>query len=181
MSKAFDTIPHNILLSKLDRYGIRGNVNDLIRSFLSNRNQFVSIGNVSSTLKSIKFGTPQGSTLGPILFLIYMNDIFNLPLNGRIILFADDAAITYCGTSLVSFNRMMNEDLIMLSNWFAANKLTLNRKKSKCMIFHPQQGIKKYSLTIALDGTPIEQVPTFEYLGSALQESVVVLSMGCAH
>lgn len=91
VTKAFDTIPHKILMNKLYSYGIRGKAADLINSFLNNRKQFVSIGNVKSQLLDIDYGTPQGSTLGPILFLLYMNDIFKLKLQGKIVMFADDA------------------------------------------------------------------------------------------
>lgn len=120
----------------------------------------------------INYGTPQGSTVGPILFLLYMNDIFKLRLNGKIVMFADDAAISYCSNNNSSLNEMINQDMITLHNWFIANKLTLNLKKSKCMIFHPLQRTKKFTLNINLNGCPIEQVSTFEYLGLILQEDL---------
>lgn len=94
-----------------------------------------SVGNVKSNTSPIEFGTPQGSTLVPILFLLYMNDILNLPLNNKIIFFADDAAIIYCATDIDTLNRMINEDSIASSNWFMANKLTLNKKNRNVWYF----------------------------------------------
>lgn len=172
LTKAFDTIPHEILMSKLYRYGFRGKAADLLKSFLNNRKQFVSLGDEKSQPLHNAFGTPQGSTLGPILFLLYVNDIFKLKLHGKIVLFADDAAIIYCSNNINTLHTMMCEDIEILLNWFIANKLTLNLKKSKCMIFHPQQKTKKYTLNININGSPIEQVSKFEYLGISLQEDM---------
>lgn len=172
VTKAFDTIPHNLLINKIYRYGIRGKAADLINSFLSNRKQFVSLNNFKSSHMHNGFGTPQGSTLGPILFLLYMNDIFNLNIHGKIILFADDAAIVYCSNNIDSLNKMMCEDIEILFKWFVANKLTLNLKKSKCMIFHPMQHKKNFTLNININGSPIEQVSSYVYLGLTLQDNL---------
>lgn len=143
-------------MKKLYRYGLRGKIHDLIRSFLSNRKQFIVIKSAKSDTLLNDLGTPQGSTLGPLLFLIFINDLFKLKLNGKLITFADDAAIVYCAVSAEHLNRMMLEDLKTLADWFMANKLTLNLKKTKSMIFHPRQETKKYSLNIDLNGTPID-------------------------
>lgn len=172
VTKAFDSIFRELLLKKLYRLGFRGNSYNLIESFLSNRMQFISMANVNSDPLNIEFGTPQGSTLGPALFILFINDITNLKLHGKIVLFADDAVITYCETDVNELNRKMIEDMQVLSQWFSANKLTLNRKKTKCMIFHQKQHIKKFRLDIHCDGEPIEQVETFEYLGLTLQENL---------
>lgn len=172
ITKAFDSICHDLLLQKLYRIGIRSRTYDLIRSFLSNRTQYTSTSKANSNSSNIDFGTPQGSTLGPALFILFINDITNLKLHGKIILFADDAVIVYCGTDIERINEMMIEDLETISRWFEENKLTLNMKKTKCMAIHPQQHLKKYSLNIHLNGTHIEQVTSFEYLGLTLQENI---------
>lgn len=153
-------------------YGFRGKIYDLIHSYLSNRSQFTNINNIKSLLHKIEYGTPQGSTLGPLLFLIFINDIFKLKLNGKIVMFADDAAISYSSTKLDELKRLMNEDIITLSHWFESNKLTLNLKKSKFMVIHPKQKLKKYSFDLNINGTPIEQVESFDYLGLTIQDNL---------
>lgn len=172
VTKAFDSIFHELLLNKLYRLGFRGNSYNLIKSFLSNRMQLISMANACSDPLNIAFGTPQGSTLGPALFILFINDITSLKLHGKILLFADDAVITYCETDVNELNRKMIEDMEVISHWFVANKLTLNRKKTKCMVFHQKQHLKKYKLDIHCNGDPIEQVETFEYLGLSLQENL---------
>lgn len=159
-------------MSKLYRYGFRGKSYELIHSYLTNRTQFVNINNVKSNILANEYGTPQSSTLGPLLFLLYINDIFKLKLNGSIVMFADDAAINYCSKNLDDLNRMMMEDINTLNKWFESNKLTLNLKKSKCMIIHPKQKSRKYSLDIKLNDVQIEQVNSFEYLGLTIQEDL---------
>lgn len=172
ISKAFDTIIRILLMSKLYRYGFRGKSYELIFNYLNNRTQYVTINNTKGNTLPIEYGTPQGSTLGPLLFLLYINDIFKLKLNGNIVMFADDAAISYCATNVDDLNRMMMEDIINLNTWFESNKLTLNLKKSKCMIIHPNQKAKKHSLNITLNNVQIEQVQSFEYLGLTIQEDL---------
>ena len=99
LSKAFDTIDHATLLTKLDRYGIRGNANSLLKSYLSSRTQYTEVLGEKSDPLIIKFGVPQGSVLGPLLFLLYINDISNCSKLGTFILFADDTNIFVEGQS----------------------------------------------------------------------------------
>ena len=127
LTKAFDTVNHSILLYKLERYGIRGIVNNFFGSFLSNRNQYVTINNTNSSLKSIDIGVPQGSILGPLLFLIYINDIPNsVKCTPR--LFADDTCLLIGAPSTTILENQLKDDLNNICNWISANNLTLNSK-----------------------------------------------------
>ena len=135
--KAFDTVEHNILLEKLYHYGIRGNALQWCNSYLSNRYQYVNYNNTSSDMKLITCGVPQGSILGPLLFLLYINDIASL-CNLFSILFADDTTLFYSSKSLPELATIINNELRKLIEWLNANRLSLNIDKTNCMIFRPK-------------------------------------------
>lgn len=164
VTKAFDSISHELLMKKLYRHGIRGKSFDLIESFLTNRTQYVSLNNTNSSPMNIEFGTPQGSTLGPVLFILYLNDITKLKLHGKIILFADDAALIYSACDVIELNQQMNEDVATLSHWFESNKLTLNRKKTKCMIFTKSSISKNINLMYTLLAIPLNKLSRLNIL-----------------
>ena len=123
LQKAFDSVDHDILIKKLYCYGIRGIFSDWIKSFLTERKQFVSINGIDSTTREIKYGVPQGSVLGPLLFLIYINDLQNALLYSKSFIFADDTAIIYSDNDLRKIKKRMNIDLKLLSNWLNSNKI----------------------------------------------------------
>ena len=137
LAKALDTVNRNILLKKLDHYGIRGTVNDFFRSCLTNRSQFVSINSSTSSLMSINVGVPQGSTLGPLLLLLYVND---LPNSGKNVpsLFANDTCLLVGAPSVVHLENQLNSELIKIFNWLVDNKLTLNTSKSCALVITPK-------------------------------------------
>ena len=139
LTKAFDTVNHSILFYELKHYGIRGIINNFFGSFLSNRNQYVTINNTNSSLKSIDIGVPQGSILGPLLFLIYINDIPN-SVKCTPPLFADDTCLLMGAPSTTILEKQLKDDLNNICNWISANNLTLNSKKSQLFKYSKSSG-----------------------------------------
>jgi retron-type reverse transcriptase len=138
-SKAFDTVNHDILLNKLDHYGIRGLAYDWFSSYLSNRCQFVSIRHIKSDETPIKYGVPQGSVLGPLLFLLYIHDFHNCSDIFKFNIFADDTNLFHTNANLVNLEITINRNLEKIFDWLAANKLSLNIDKTNFVLFHPPQ------------------------------------------
>ena len=136
LQKAFDTVNHDILLKKLEHYGIRGTALNWFKSYLSNRKQFVSINGHSSSLANISCGVPQGSVLGPLLFLIYINDLPDSSHFLSFFLFADDTNI-YCESdNLELLTKKVNRELKKVKLWLDSNKLALNIEKTNWVLFH---------------------------------------------
>ena len=148
-SKAFDTVNHSILLDKLWHYGIRGVAHDWLTSYLSNRSQFVCFDGVNSPYNNITCGVPQGSILGPLLFLIYVNDMAYVSKKLFTLLFADDTNTFLTGKDTNHLIKTMNEELKKLVDWMYANKLSLNIAKTHFLIFR-SKGMSKPSFTETL-------------------------------
>ena len=163
-AKAFDTVNHEILLSKLDHYGISGKSRDLFHSYLSNRTQQTDIGGTLSDVGIIKHGVPQGSVLGPLLFLLYINDIAESSKILKFYVFADDTTVFYSDKTNPNTANLLNEELSKVSDWLAANKLSLNVKKSNFLHFH-QGKERKTTLNLTLNGTVVEEKTVAKYLG----------------
>lgn len=130
LSKAFDTVNHNILLNKLNHYGIRGLALDWIKNYLNDRKQYVDYKDISSEYQTVKCGVPQGSILGPLLFLLYINDITYSSDLLKFILFADDTSVFYSSKSISDVFGTLNYELAKVSKWLIANKLSINVKKN---------------------------------------------------
>ena len=132
--KAFDTVNHNILLKKLELYGIRGRPLELINSYLSNRSQFVKIGNSYSNKLSCNIGLPQGSTLAPLFFILYINDMHKISSKFHTVLFADDTTLLFRNKNFQDLVDTCNLELIKFKEWTNANKLSLNVNKTSAMV-----------------------------------------------
>ena len=137
LEKAFDTVNHKILVKKLEFYGIRGISNEWFCSYLSNRQQRVKLDGKKSSYLNISCGVPQGSILGPLLFLIYINDMKNSVKNSILHHFADDTNLLCSDTNEKLLERKMNEDLKLIYLWLCANRLSLNVDKTEFIVFRP--------------------------------------------
>ena len=119
-----NSIIHKMLLKKTCQYGFRGKMLSLLTSYLSNRKQYVSNNNASSKLNSIEYGVPQGSVLGPILFILYINDIVNISNECKYILFTNYTTLVFSNENSIQLELSMNKVLLQLRNWLVINKLT---------------------------------------------------------
>ena len=173
LKKAFDTVDHQILLSKLELYGIKGNALLLLKSYLSERKQKCHINGHFSSECDLKCGVPQGSILGPLFFLIYINDLSNCLNKTQARLFADDTNVTATGINIVDVESAVNADLENLRMWLLANKLSLNVTKTEFMIIGSHQKLKQtgnYQPVVKIGGKQIKQVNKSKTLGVVVDQ-----------
>ena len=166
LSKAFDFLSHSILLDKLKHYGVEGVAHDLLKNYLENRKQFVQLNDHSSELKCVLNGVPQGSILGPLLFLIYINDIPNSSNVFNFLLYADDTTL-FCNLEDIDSDYKeftLNQELQHVHEWLLANGLQLNVKKTKYMLFHKQNKIIN-KLNLRINNNIINETDKFNFLG----------------
>ena len=175
LAKAFNSVNHDILLDKLSYYGVNGTAKTLLQSYLSDRKQNAMLDEVKSSIRSIKTGVPQGSIVGPLLFNILINDIVKSSRKFNFILYADDTTLN---SNLESFGRTTDEiqssiirELQEICKWLGLNKLCLNVAKSKFMLFHMPQSVTPL-LHFDLNGSPIEYIHEFNFLGLTLDSSL---------
>ena len=171
LSKAFDSVNHAILLNKLEHYGIRGVTLSFFKSYLSNRQQCTIVNGEISELLKVLCGVPQGSTLGPLLFLLYINDLANAS-NFFLSLFADDTCLLLDHENLGTLKHQCNAELVHINNWFLANKLTANLSKaSKYMLTFGKRRVRyPHNFEIVMGNTVLEKVKSIKYLGVIFDE-----------
>ena len=175
LSKAFDTINHDILLSKLYHYGIRGNAHKWFQSYLTNRKQHTEFHNQSSISCNIKHGVLQGSILGTLLFLIYVNDFHNSLNHAHAIMYADDTNLFISNKCPEKVFLLAQQELHNVKNWLSANKLSLNTNKTKNILFesnHKKINNNKHQ-SLYFKKKPIEQVKNILFLGLHLNENLL--------
>ena len=172
LCKAFETVNHEILSKKLEFFGIRGLALEWFRSYLSGRLQQVQYDGQTSMPKVIRCGVPQGSILGPLLFLIYINDLCQVSNILDVILFADDTNIFYSYKDPNFLNTIVNTELDKLSSWFQANRLSINVKKSNFVIFKSAQNRQNLDFSFFIDNNQIDRVEEVVFLGVILDQNL---------
>jgi hypothetical protein len=142
LRKAFDTVDHEILIKKLKIYGVQNIALKWFISYLFDRKQFCKVGSAASSTKNTRFGVPQGSNLGPLLFLLYVNDLPNCLRYSSAEMYADDTNLTACCDDINNLQAILNSNLNNIHQWIVANKLTLNIGKTEYMIIGTRQKLK---------------------------------------
>ena len=173
ISKAFDIVHHNILLEKLKAYEIQSENLKWFRSYLLNRKQFILYDDFKIEVKIVKCGVPQASILGPLVFLIFVNDLSNSTKVLDPVLFADDANLFFSDSNIRTLFEIANQELSQINDWFFANKLSLNLEKTKYMLFHKctdQENIPLKLPLLQLNSNIIERENSLTFLGVILDE-----------
>lgn len=176
LQKAFDTVDHAILLMKLHSTGLSQDIIRWFRSYLSDRQQLVDVSGTFSSTAYVTCGVPQGSILGPLLFLAYVNDMSGVVQN-KLLLYADDSAILLSGKDIVTVEKALSDDLQTVSHWLIDNKLSLHLGKTESIVFGSKHKLRSHSsLNITCNGTLITSTSAVKYLGVTIDQ---FLSFNC--
>jgi hypothetical protein len=170
--KAFDSVNQQILLQKLSTYGVRGNCLEWFRTYLLNRRQFVVIDDAESEEAHVSHGVPQGSTLGPLLFLLYINDFHACTHSSLSYHFADDTTVFFPSNSVKKIRKAMSLQLHSILDWLAANRVSLNAKKTELVLFRPKNKPGTTRLTIKIRGCKVFTTTKVKYLGVILDHQL---------
>ena len=177
LQKAFDTVDHTILLMKLKASGLGNDITRWFNSYLSDRQQLVDVSGTFSSSKNISCGVPQGSILGPLLFLIYVNDMSAVVKN-KLLLYADDSAILVSDKNIATVEEILSDDLQIVSEWLVDNKLSLHLGKTESILFGTRQKLRSHTgLNISCNGTPISSTTSVKYLGITIDQHLSFTSM----
>ena len=168
LKKAFDTVDHKLLVEKLSFYGVRGIANTWLENYLMNRKQYVVVDNQASRMQFIKCGVPQGSVLGPVLFLLFINDICNVSNLLKFVLFADDTNIFCSNENVEVLQDTLNRELAKLFVWFSINKLSLNLGKTNYMLFRSRP--PDLELHLKINNAEIPKVTATKFLGIIIDD-----------
>ena len=163
LKKAFDTVDHKILLSKISRYGVKGVFLNLLTSYLTDRIQCVQYKNAKSTTSKVNIGVPQGSILGPLLFVLYVNDFPEICANSTCLLYADDTAIFFEAQSQSELQKQIDNDLPKIVNWFNSNKLSINASKTYCQLYNNTTAV--VDVNVSISNERIKFTDQIKYLG----------------
>ena len=174
LKKSFDTVNHPILLSKLHSYGVKGNAYKLLSSYLDNRTQKCAVNGVLSKSCTLTCGIPQGTILGPLLFLLYINDLPNCLSDSQPRMYADDTRLIYADNDICSIEASLNQDLSNINRWLIANKLTLNMTKTEFMLIGSRQKLNNLAVLPALEinGTKLNRINFTKSLGVLIDENL---------
>ena len=177
LKKAFDTVDHDILCKKLEYYGIQQRELAWFKSYLSNRKQFSRVNGVDSSIEEINVGVPQGSCLGLLLFLIYINDLPRAVRNSNVSMYADDTSLCHQSRDINQLNEAINDDLTQVEKWLKGNKLSLNVMKTHSMLIstkpkHKALKNKSESLKLNIRDNELEVVQKTKYLGLQIDNSL---------
>ena len=170
ISKAFDTINHNILLAKLEYYGVRGIALEWFRSYLCNRSHFIIYRDTESLHRMVSCGVPQGSVLGHLLFILYTHDLPAGLKHSQCILLADDTTVYISGRNEPVLRQQLENDLASLTDWFHANKLSLNMLNTNYMKFGKGSQVSEYGLH--LSNNSITKVSSAKFLGIIIDDEL---------
>ena len=170
LSKAFDTLDHEILFAKLEHYGIRNVALQWIKSYFSNRRQFVQINQTCSSTQTIKCGVPQGSILGPLFFILYINDLPRASKLTEPLLFAADTSIFFSNSNPSYLENVLNNELLNIDIWLKCNKLSINVQKTSYVIFRPSQRKVNHNFSLSFGGQPLTQSNVIKFLGVYFDE-----------
>ena len=169
--KAFDTVNHSILIRKLEKYGVRGLPLNLIKNYLCDRYQTVKVNKCFSAPKRVTIGIPQGSILGPLLFLIYINDLPNVSDRFQATLFADDTTLIFKGHDYNILIDLCNTELEKFKQWSESNRLSINPEKTNCLLVTNRK-ISQIQNNVVLDGKLMSFVPQHKFLGVSLDNKL---------
>lgn len=183
MFRKLDRINHEILLRKIETAGIMGNLLKWVRSYLSDRMQFVQIGKQRSKTERNETGVPQGSILGPLLFIIFINDLCEMEIDGQITTYADDTAVTFAASNMETLLKKSEMGMSRIIKWFNFNRLNINIKKTKFLIYQKYNlDNLNYKIKLHVDSLcedrqdcicdGIERVTSYKYLGIVMDQNL---------